>query len=71
MDWKEFIGVWKSQSKGEGKLITLIDLVRDNSLNIEKAAAKATMTVEQFEKIMNQPLEWPPGTIILAYNVLF
>ena len=43
--------------KAEGKLITLIDLVRDNSLNIEKAAAKANMTVEQFEKIMNQPLE--------------
>ena len=45
------------ESKQEGKLITLIDLVRDNSLNIEKAAAKANMTVEQFEKIMNQPLE--------------
>lgn len=54
---QEGIAVGKAEGKAEGKLITLIDLVRDNSLNIEKAAAKANMTVEQFEKIMNQPLE--------------
>ena len=54
---QEGIAVGKAEGKAEGKLITLIDLVRDNSLNIEKAADKANMTVEQFEKIMNQPLE--------------
>lgn len=57
IDMRKAVRDMIDESKQEGKLITLIDLVRDNSLNIEKAAAKANMTVEQFEKIMNQPLE--------------
>lgn len=46
--------IYVPDGKGE---IDMCKAVRDNSLNIEKAAAKANMTVEQFEKIMNQPLE--------------
>ena len=36
----------------EERILTLIELVRDNSLSIEKASAKANMTVEQFKKVM-------------------
>ena len=36
----------------EERILTLIELVRDNSLSIEKASAKANMTVEQFKKEM-------------------
>lgn len=36
----------------EKRILTLIELVRDNSLSIEKASAKANMTVEQFKKVM-------------------
>lgn len=36
----------------EERILTLIELVRDNSLRIEKASAKANMTVEQFKKVM-------------------
>ena len=36
----------------EERILTLIELVRDNSLSIEKASAKANMTVEKFKKVM-------------------
>lgn len=36
----------------EERILTLIELVRDNSLSIEKASAKANMAVEQFKKVM-------------------
>lgn len=36
----------------EERILTLIELVRDNSLSIEKASAKANMTVDQFKKVM-------------------
>lgn len=45
------------ESKAEGKLTTLIELVQEDSLSIEKAAAKANMTVEQFAKVMKEILE--------------
>ena len=42
----------------EERILTLIELVRDNSLSIEKAAAKANMTVEQFKEAMEKaPLQ--------------
>lgn len=42
----------------EERILTLIELVRDNSLSIEKAAAKANMTVEQFKEVMEKaPLQ--------------
>ena len=45
------------ESKTEGKLTTLIELVQEDSLSIEKAATKANMTVEQFAKVMKEILE--------------
>lgn len=45
------------KSKTEGKLTTLIELVQEDSLSIEKAATKANMTVEQFAKVMKEILE--------------
>lgn len=42
----------------EERILTLIELVRDNSLSIEKAATKANMTVEQFKEAMEKaPLQ--------------
>lgn len=42
----------------EERILTLIELVRDNSLSIEKAAAKANMTVDQFKEVMEKaPLQ--------------
>ena len=42
----------------EGKILTLIDLVQDGSLDIEIAAAKANMTVDEFKEAMNNaPLQ--------------
>lgn len=42
------------ESKTEGKLTTLIELVQEDSLSIEKAAANANMTVEKFRKVMEE-----------------
>ncbi len=42
------------EGRGEGKILTLIDLVQDGSLDIEIAAAKAEMTVDEFKKTMDQ-----------------
>ena len=36
------------------RIDTYIDLVRDNSLKIEIAAAKAGMTVEEFKELMDK-----------------
>lgn len=41
----------------EERILTLIELVRDDSLSIEKAAAKASMTVDQFKDAMNKILQ--------------
>lgn len=46
-----------SEAKVEGRLITLAELVQEGALSIEKAAAKANMTVEQFAKVMKEILE--------------
>ena len=45
------------ESKAEGKLTMLIELVQEDSLSIEKVAAKADMTVEQFAKVIKEILE--------------
>ena len=42
------------ESKTEGKLTTLIELVQEDSLSIEKAAANANMTVEKFRQVMEE-----------------
>lgn len=63
------------ESKAEGKLTTLIELVQEDSLSIEKAAAKANMTVEQFAKVMKEILEekegrvWLPLPLFIQKNV--
>lgn len=41
----------------EGRLLTLIDLVKDGTLTIEKAASQSKMTVEQFEETMERTLK--------------
>ena len=42
----------------DDKILTLIDLVQDGSLDIEIAAAKANMTVDEFKEAMNNaPLQ--------------
>lgn len=43
----------RNESILEGKILTLIDLVQDGSLDIEIAAAKANMTVDEFKEAMN------------------
>ena len=48
----------RNESFLEGKILTLIDLVIDGSLSIEKAAAKANMTVDEFKEVMDKaPLQ--------------
>ena len=48
----------RNESIFEGKILTLIDLVQDGSLDIEIAAAKANMTVDEFKEAMNNaPLQ--------------
>jgi len=48
----------RNESILEGKILTLIDLVQDGSLDIEIAAAKANMTVDEFKEAMNNaPLQ--------------
>lgn len=42
------------EGQAEGKLTMLIELVQEDSLSIEKAAAKVNMTVEQFKKVMEE-----------------
>lgn len=44
------------ESKTEGKLITLIELVQEDSLSIEKAAAKANMTPDHFKETIAKTL---------------
>ena len=44
----------RNESLFEGKILTLIDLVEDGSLSIEKAAAKMNMTVNEFRGFMNK-----------------
>ena len=44
----------RNESLFEGKILTLIDLVEDDSLSIEKAAAKMNMTVNEFREFMNK-----------------
>ena len=42
----------------KAKILTLIDLVEDGSLSIEKAAEKAGMTVKQLKELMDKaPLQ--------------
>ena len=46
-----------NESEERGELRMLVQLVRDGDLKLERAAEKAKMTVEQFEKVMeNTPL---------------
>lgn len=48
----------RNESILEGKILTLIDLVQDGSLDIEIAAAKANMTVDEFKEAMDKaPLQ--------------
>lgn len=42
------------ESRLEGKMQTLVELVKDGTLSIAKAAAKANMTVKEFEKQMDK-----------------
>lgn len=46
----------KEESFNEGKIRTVIELVRKGRLSVEEAAEEANMTVEQFKKVMeNSP----------------
>ena len=44
----------RNESILEGKILTLIDLVQDGTLDIEIAAAKANMTVDEFKETMGK-----------------
>ena len=55
--WKEEgieIGIRKGIKQGveEGKFLTLAELVKDGTLSVDVAAAKAKMTVDEFKKAM-------------------
>lgn len=43
-----------NESRQEGKIQMLRELVKDGTLSVVKAAAKAEMTVEQFEKELDK-----------------
>lgn len=48
----------RNESILEGKILTLVELVEDGSLDIEKAAAKANMTIDEFKEVMGKaPLQ--------------
>ena len=48
----------RNESILEGKILTLVELVEDGSLDIEKAAAKANMTIDEFKETMGKaPLQ--------------
>ena len=49
----------KEREKGieQGKLFGLMDLVVDGDLSIEKAARRANMTVDEFQKLMEETLQ--------------
>ena len=52
----------RNESLFEGRILTLIDLVEDGSLSIEKAAAKMNMTINEFREFKNKaPL--PKGVV--------
>lgn len=44
----------RNESILEGKILTLIDLVQDGTLDIKIAAAKANMTVDEFKEAMGK-----------------
>lgn len=44
----------RNESILEGKILTLIDLVQDGTLDIKIAAAKANMTVDEFKETMGK-----------------
>lgn len=54
----------RNESLFEWKILTLIDLVEDGSLSIEKAAAKMNMTVNEFRTTLG------PGPIKYAMQML-
>ena len=41
-----------NESEERGELRMLVQLVRDGDLKLERAAEKAKMTIEQFEKVI-------------------
>ena len=43
----------KAEGKAEGALETLISLVQDGLLNVEEAAKRSGMSVEEFKKQFN------------------
>lgn len=51
---KDMIDESRLEGKTEGKMQTLVELVKEGTLSIVKAATKANMTVEQFEKEMDK-----------------
>ncbi len=44
----------KEEGREEGRLTTLIDLVRSDDLSMEKAAQKLGIPVSEFEKILQE-----------------
>ena len=44
----------REAAKAEGSLMTLIALVKDSNLSIEKAAKRSGMTMEEFKKKMGE-----------------
>ena len=44
----------REKNKEEGSLNTLIELVKEGNLSIEVASCKANMTVEEFQKRMEE-----------------
>ena len=44
----------RKEAAREAEIITLIKLVRDGDLAIEKAAKRADMSVSEFEELMDQ-----------------
>ena len=59
----------RNESILEGKILTLIDLVQDGTLDIEIAAAKANMTVDEFKETMGKAPFQPTGVPCKSYMV--
>ena len=53
-DWNDSINSARREGEQQGRITELIDLVRDDLLDVQKAAERAGMTLEEFQAAMKK-----------------
>ena len=53
-DWNDSINSARREGEEKGRITELIDLVRDDLLDVQKAAERAGMTLEEFQAAMKK-----------------